>query len=620
MCGIVGYVGDKKATSVIVDGLRRLEYRGYDSAGIAVLEGTNGTSKLAVRRASGKLRNLEEVIRLSPVDGTYGIGHTRWATHGRPTEENAHPHRDGTGEFAVIHNGIIENYMQLKQKLQDEGVDFVTETDTEVIPHLVAKYFKGNLEEAAREAIRQLHGVFAMAIISRKDPNKIITARQGPPVVIGLGQGEYFVASDVPAILSHTRDVIFLHDGDMAVLTPEGVKLTDFNGKTISRPVSRILWDPIMAEKGGYKHFMLKEIFEQPRAIRDTMLGRIGQETGRVFLDEMEISEKDFRDFEQVKIIACGTSWHAALAGKFMIERLSRVPVEVDYGSEFRYRDPIIAGKTLTVVVSQSGETADTLAALREAKSKGSKTLSICNVVGSMMTRESSGTLMTHAGPEIGVASTKAFTCQLTALFILAMHLGQIKGKLSDEQSKALMQQLLHLPAQMEAMLSAEQGYDELSKKLFRATDFLYLGRGIHFPMALEGALKLKEISYIHAEGYPAGEMKHGPNALIDGNLPVVVIATRDPQDPESQIRYEKTLSNIQEVKAREGIVVAIACEGDPDIGKVAEHVIYVPQTSELLLPILEVVPLQLIAYHVAVRRGCDVDQPRNLAKSVTVE
>jgi glutamine---fructose-6-phosphate transaminase (isomerizing) len=620
MCGIVGYVGDKKATSVIVDGLRRLEYRGYDSAGIAVLEGTNGTSKLAVRRASGKLRNLEEVIRLSPVDGTYGIGHTRWATHGRPTEENAHPHRDGTGEFAVIHNGIIENYMQLKQKLQDEGVDFVTETDTEVIPHLVAKYFKGNLEEAAREAIRQLHGVFAMAIISRKDPNKIITARQGPPVVIGLGQGEYFVASDVPAILSHTRDVIFLHDGDMAVLTPEGVKLTDFNGKTISRPVSRILWDPIMAEKGGYKHFMLKEIFEQPRAIRDTMLGRIGQETGRVFLDEMEISEKDFRDFEQVKIIACGTSWHAALAGKFMIERLSRVPVEVDYGSEFRYRDPIIAGKTLTVVVSQSGETADTLAALREAKSKGSKTLSICNVVGSMMTRESSGTLMTHAGPEIGVASTKAFTCQLTALFILAMHLGQIKGKLSDEQSKALMQQLLHLPAQMEAMLSAEQGYDELSKKLFRATDFLYLGRGIHFPMALEGALKLKEISYIHAEGYPAGEMKHGPNALIDGNLPVVVIATRDPQDPESQIRYEKTLSNIQEVKAREGIVVAIACEGDPDIGKVAEHVIYVPQTSELLLPILGVVPLQLIAYHVAVRRGCDVDQPRNLAKSVTVE
>ena len=620
MCGIVGYVGGQKATAVIVDGLRRLEYRGYDSAGIAVLEGTNGTSKLAVRRASGKLRNLEEVIRLSPVDGTYGIGHTRWATHGRPTEENAHPHRDASGEFAVIHNGIIENYMQLKQTLQDEGVTFVTETDTEVIPHLVAKYFKGNLEDAARETIRQLHGVFAMAIISRRDPNKIITARQGPPVVVGLGVGEYFVASDVPAILSHTRDVIFLHDGDMAVLTPDGVKLTDFHGRPISRPITRILWDPIMAEKGGYKHFMLKEIFEQPRAIRDTMLGRIGQDTGRVFLDEMEISEKDFREFEQVKIIACGTSWHAALAGKFMMERLARIPVEVDYGSEFRYRDPIIAARTLTVVVSQSGETADTMAALREAKSKGSKTLSICNVVGSMMTRESSGTLMTHAGPEIGVASTKAFTCQLTALFILSMYLGQVRGKLSEDQSRKLMQQLLHLPAQMEAMLSSDMGYDELSKKLFRATDFLYLGRGIHFPMALEGALKLKEISYIHAEGYPAGEMKHGPNALIDGNLPVVVVATRDLEDPESVVRYEKTLSNIQEVKAREGIVVAIACEGDLEIGKFVEHVLYVPTTSELLLPILEVVPMQLIAYHIAVRRGCDVDQPRNLAKSVTVE
>jgi glucosamine--fructose-6-phosphate aminotransferase (isomerizing) len=620
MCGIVGYVGDKKATPVIVDGLRRLEYRGYDSAGIAVLEGSNGTSKLAVRRASGKLRNLEEVIRLDPVEGTYGIGHTRWATHGRPTEENAHPHRDVSGEFAVIHNGIIENYMQLKHELQQEGVEFVTETDTEVIPHLIAKHFKGNLEDAARQAISRLTGVFAMAVISRRDPDKIITARQGPPVVVGLGEGEYFLASDVPAILSHTRNVIFLHDGDMAVLTPSGVKLTDFAGRSISRPVSRILWDPIMAEKGGYKHFMLKEIFEQPRAIRDTMLGRIGQETGRVFLDEMEISEKDFREFEQVKIIACGTSWHAALAGKFMIERLARIPVEVDYGSEFRYRDPIIAPRTLTVVVSQSGETADTLAALREAKQKGAKTLSICNVVGAMMTRESSGTLMTHAGPEIGVASTKAFTCQLTALFILGMYLGQVRNKLSAEQSQSLMHQLLHLPAQMEAMLQHDPGYDELSKKLFRATDFLYLGRGIHFPMALEGALKLKEISYIHAEGYPAGEMKHGPNALIDGNLPVVVVATRDPEDPESQTRYEKTLSNIQEVKAREGIVVAIACEGDEDIGKVAEHVIRVPATSELLLPILEVVPLQLIAYHVAVRRGCDVDQPRNLAKSVTVE
>jgi glucosamine--fructose-6-phosphate aminotransferase (isomerizing) len=617
MCGIVGYIGPRKAVPIILDGLKRLEYRGYDSAGLAVLDGDNG---LAVRRASGKLRNLEDVLKLNPVDGPYGIGHTRWATHGRPTEENAHPHRDCHGDIVVVHNGIVENYLALKRQLVAEGHKFVTETDTEVIAHLVEKHYDGNLEGAVRDAVRQLTGVFALSVISRKDPYKIVAARSGPPVVVGLGDGEYFVASDVPALLSYTRDMFFLADGDLAVLTRDGVHLTDFNGRPVKRQVTHILWDPIMAEKGGYKHFMLKEIFEQPRAVRDTTLGRVGQESGRIFLDEMDISPKEFKEFRQVRIIACGTSWHAALAGKFMIERLARVPVEVDYGSEFRYRDPILGRDTLTVVISQSGETADTLAAQREAKHKGSKTLAICNVVGSMITREAAGTLITHAGPEIGVASTKAFTGQLTALFLLAMYLGQARETLSGEKSRMLVDKLLRVPAQLESILRGDALYEDLTKALFRATDFLYLGRGVHFPIALEGALKLKEISYIHAEGYPAGEMKHGPNALIDGNLPTVVLATRDRDDEMSCLLYEKTLSNIQEVKAREGIVVAVVCEDDDEAARVADHVITVPRTDELLLPILEVVPLQLLAYHIAVRRGCDVDQPRNLAKSVTVE
>src|SRR5580700_3835232 len=555
MCGIVGYIGNRKAVPIILDGLRRLEYRGYDSAGIAVL---NGDNQLAVRRASGKLRNLEDAIRVNPIDGPYGIGHTRWATHGRPTEENAHPHRDCKGEIVVVHNGIVENYLHLKHQLQLEGHKFVTETDTEVIAHLVEKHYEGNLEEAVRKAVKELSGVFALGVIASSDPNKIIAARSGPPVVVGLGDGEYFVASDVPALLSHTRDMFFLADGDVAVLTDGGVHLTDFNGRQVKRQVSHILWDPIMAEKGGYKHFMLIEIFEQPRAVRDTTLGRVGQESGRIFLDEMDISPREFREFTQVRIIACGTSWHAALAGKFMIEKLARLPVEVDYGSEFRYRDPIIDDDTLTVVISQSGETADTLAAQREAKSKGSKTLAICNVVGSMITREAAGTIYTHAGPEIGVASTKAFTGQLTALFLIAMYMGQVRETLDDKTSHKLVEQLLHIPSQLEELLRRDAIYEDLSKALFRSSDFLYLGRGVHFPIALEGALKLKEISYIHAEGYPAGEMKHGPNALIDGNLPTVVIATRDPSDEMSRMLYEKTLSNIQEVKAREGIVVAV--------------------------------------------------------------
>jgi glutamine---fructose-6-phosphate transaminase (isomerizing) len=617
MCGIVGYIGTQKAVPIILEGLKRLEYRGYDSAGLAVY---CEDEQLAVRRAKGKLRNLEQAIRVNPVDGAFGIGHTRWATHGRPTEENAHPHRDCKGDVVVVHNGIVENYMALKQQLQAEGHEFKTETDTEVIAHLVEKHFQGNLEQAVRAAVKELTGVFALAVISRLEPNKIVAARSGPPVVIGLGDNEYFVASDVPAILAHTQDMFFLADGDVAVLTPGGVQLSDFDGRPVSRQVSHILWNPIEAEKGGYQHFMLKEIYEQPRAVRDTTLGRVGQETGRIFLDEMDISPAAFARFRQVKIIACGTSWHAGLAGKFMIERLARLPVEVDYGSEFRYRDPIVDEQTLTVVISQSGETADTLAAQREAKAKGSPTLAICNVVGSMITREAAGTLYTHAGPEIGVASTKAFTCQLTALFILAMHLGQSNQRLEESASKCLVQELLRLPSKMESVLSNDAVYESLARNLHHLRDALFLGRGIHYPIALEGALKLKEISYIHAEGYPAGEMKHGPNALIDENLPVVVLATCDPASRESRVLYEKTVSNIQEVKAREGIVISVVTEGDEDARKPSDYVIEVPAVPELLSPILEIIPLQLLAYHIAVRRGCDVDQPRNLAKSVTVE
>ncbi len=624
MCGIVGYVGKKSVVPIIIEGLRRLEYRGYDSAGIAVAGNGNG---LQLRRAEGKLRNLEEAIRLKPLDGTYGIGHTRWATHGRPTEENAHPHRDCTGKIVVVHNGIVENYLSLKKKLTEEGHKFTTETDTEIIAHLIEKYSinSGNgtrpsLEDAVRQTVKQLTGVFALAVISTDEPNKIVAARNGPPAVIGLGNDEYFVASDVPAILYHTRDIFFLADGDMAVVTADGVQLTDFDGKPVVRQIQHVMWDPILAEKGGFKHFMLKEIYEQPRAVRDTTLGRVSQDTGHIFLDQMEISEAEFRSASKINIIACGTSWHAGQAGKFMIETLARVPVEVDYASEWRYRNPIVDPGTITLVISQSGETADTIAAQREAKSRGSKTLAICNVVGSMITREAQGTIYTHAGPEIGVASTKAFTGQLTALYIFAMYLAQVRGSMSAEQARAAMLELTRIPAKLENILTHDEACDELAKRYQKVHDFLFLGRGIHYPIALEGALKLKEISYIHAEGYPAGEMKHGPNALIDENLPVVVIATRDVNNPGSVLRYEKTISNLKEVKARSGVVIALATEGDEEIKEAADHILYVPPAPEELSPILEIVPLQLLAYHIAVRRGCDVDQPRNLAKSVTVE
>ena len=622
MCGIVGYVGSKQVVPLIIDGLRRLEYRGYDSAGIAV--GGNGDG-FALRRAPGKLKNLEEVIRQHPLEGTYGIGHTRWATHGRPTEENAHPHRDCTGRVVVVHNGIVENYLALKQELAAQGHKFVTETDTEVIAHLVEQELASGkpmpLEQAVRRAARRLNGAYALSVLCADEPDTIVVARSGPPVVVGLGEGEYFVASDVPGILHHTRDLYFLADGDVATLTRDGVALTDLDGNPIERAVQRITWDPIQAEKGGYKHFMLKEIFEQPRAIRDTTLSRVSLDTGKVFLSEMKISDEEFRRAGKINIAACGTSWHAATAGKFMIERLARVPVEVDYASEYRYRDPIADPTAIGLLITQSGETADTIAAQREMIAKGSKTIAICNVVGAMIAREAHGAIYTHAGPEIGVASTKAFTAQLVALFLFAVHLAQTRGTLSEDESKTLLEGLSLLPGKVsDALAAADSVCEQLAKTYSTARDFLFLGRGIHYPIALEGALKLKEISYIHAEGYPAGEMKHGPNALIDETLPVVVLATKDEGNRDSQLRYEKTLSNIQEVTARSGKVIAVAIEGDEEIRQLVDHVLYVPPAPELLLPVLEVVPLQLLAYHIAVRRGCDVDQPRNLAKSVTVE
>jgi len=619
MCGIVGYVGNKQVVPLIIEGLRKLEYRGYDSAGIAVVDENH---KLEIRRAEGKLRNLEEALRQRPLDGSYGLGHTRWATHGRPTEENAHPHRDCTGRVVVVHNGIIENYLQLKDELRKTDHQFVTETDTEIVAHLIEEHLRhgDTFEGAIRKMVQQLRGIFALSMLSAEEPDTIISARQGPPVVIGLGDGEYFVASDIPAILQHTRNIFFLNDGEIAVMTKKSVRVTDFAGNHVEPVKQNITWDPIEAEKGGFKHFMLKEIYEQPRAVRETVEGRISHNTGRVFLDEMKISEADFKRFTSIKIAACGTSLHAGLAGKYMIEQLARVNVDVDYASEFRYRDPVLDENTLLLVISQSGETADTIAALREVKDRGVKVLSICNVQGSMVTREADGTILTHAGPEIGVASTKAFTSQMIALYLLGLYLGQLRGTLSSEESLAHVQQLAELPVKMEHLLNRDAEIEALSKEFFRATDFLYLGRGINFPIALEGALKLKEISYIHAEGYPAGEMKHGPNALIDERLPVMFINTREQGNRASELRYEKTHSNIVEVKAREGIVICVLTEDDSMSSVVSDYIISIPASSDLLSPILSIIPLQLLAYHIAVRRGCDVDQPRNLAKSVTVE
>jgi len=617
MCGIIGYLGSKEVVPILLDGLRRLEYRGYDSAGVAVVR--NG--QIERRRSAGKLVNLEQAIDSQPLDGLYGVGHTRWATHGRPTEENAHPHQDCTGKIVVVHNGIIENYLDLKHELQKIGHTFVTETDSEVIAHLIEQEMNAvshlTLEDAARQALLHMRGLFAFVAISSDDPEKIIAVRNGPPIVVGLGDNEFFVASDTPAILSHTRDVVFLGDEEMAVVTRRGVEFTNFAGTPVSKATQRVLWDPVMAEKSGYRHFMLKEIFEQPRAAEETLLGRVSLDTGKVFLEEIAISEADLRNVNKVALVACGTSWHAALVGKFLIERFAGLPVEVDYGSEYRYRDFIVDRNTLVVIITQSGETADTLAALREARKKGARSLAICNVVGSMATRESEGTIYTHAGPEIGVASTKAFTSQLVALNLLALFLGQMKGSLREADARSHLTALMQLPKQMEHALKSSGMVEEIAGRFFNRTDFLFLGRGINYPIALEGALKLKEISYIHAEGYPAGEMKHGPIALIDSNMPVVSIAPNDHV-------FEKMLGNIQEVKARGGSVIAITTEGHDTLKSILDPaqdaMIALPRVPAMLSPIAMVLPLQLLAYYVAVRRGCDVDQPRNLAKSVTVE
>ncbi|MEE9304917.1 MAG: glutamine--fructose-6-phosphate transaminase (isomerizing) [bacterium] len=607
MCGIIGYVGHQQVVPVLLEGLKRLEYRGYDSAGIAIL--SNGA--LAVRRCKGKIRQLEELLKGETISGTVGIGHTRWATHGRPSEENAHPHR--SGGIVVVHNGIIENYLTLKHALEAEGRVFASETDTEVIVHLIDRAFAGNLEAAVRQALKEVEGAYSIAAIAESDPDKVVVARMASPLVVGLGQGEYLVASDIPAILHHTRDVLFLDDGEVATATPEGVTITTLDGTPVTKEVKQVLWNPVMAEKGGYKHFMLKEIFEQPRAIWDTIRGRLSQETGSVVLHEMNLSDEYVSRLQKIALVACGTSYHAALVGKYLLEQVCGLPVEADIASEFRYRDPLVDDTTLGVFISQSGETADTLAAVREAKRKGTHVLSICNVMESSISRESDGVLYTHAGPEIGVASSKAFTAQLAALYMLSIYLGRARGRLSEEAGSEMIQALVEVPKHVEDILEQDALYEELARHFADRNDFLYLGRGINYPIALEGALKLKEISYIHAEGYPAGEMKHGPIALIDESMPVVVLAPRDAV-------YEKMLSNIEEVKTRDGIVIAFTDEGNEELEGKVNHLFTVPQTTPLLMPILLSIPMQLIAYHIAVRRGCDVDQPRNLAKSVTVE
>ena len=609
MCGIVGYIGSQAATPIVLDGLRKLEYRGYDSAGIATIN----QGEVHICRAEGKLVNLEEKLVDRPLPGQPGIGHTRWATHGRPSEINAHPHY--AGGFVVVHNGIIENYLDLKTRLRSQGHHFNSDTDTEIVAHLVEQHYKecGDFEAAVRKALGEVRGAYAVAILCEKEPGKLIAAKQGSPLVVGQGQSEFFIASDVPAMLAHTREVIFLEDGELVVFTAATMEITTLAGTPVEKTPKTITWSPVMAEKGGYRHFMLKEIYEQPRAIVDTIAGRIREDHTEVFLEDLGMEDDFLRDVERIYIVACGTSWHAALVGKFLLEKHARIPVEVDIASEFRYRDPLVNAKTLTLLISQSGETADTLAALREAHGKAGKVLAICNVVESSIARESDGVIYTHAGPEIGVASTKAFTTQLVALYLFTLHMGRLRGNLDQELSRSMLEALVGLPGKVEECLVLNDAIEQAAQGLMHAHDFLYLGRGNQYPIALEGALKLKEISYIHAEGYPAGEMKHGPIALIDEQLPVVVIA------PHNET-VEKVAANMEEVQARGGRVVVVTDRASTGLADKAETVLIVPSIVDDLMPVLTSIPLQLLAYHIAVLKGTDVDQPRNLAKSVTVE
>ena len=608
MCGIIGYIGHREAAPVLLQGLKRLEYRGYDSAGVAIFNG-----KIEVRRSVGKLTNLDQLLRESPVLGAVGMGHTRWATHGRPSEANAHPHR--AGKIVVIHNGIIENYLELRHELAGKGRTFSSETDTEVISHLIDDYVQEGLTftHATREALQRLEGAFSIVALCEDEPGKILAAKNATPIVIGLGEGENFVASDVPAILDYTRKVAFLDDGEMAEITRDSVTITDFHGHPIERTPRQITWDALTAQKGGYKHFLLKEIHEQPQAIIDTMRGRLLVNEGEVSLGELEEYATVLDSVKRISLVACGTAWHACLVGKFYLEELARIPAEVDYGSEFRYRHSPLDSGTLVLAVSQSGETADTLAALEGGKAHGAKTLAICNVVDASIPRKADITIYTHAGPEISVASTKAFITQVTALYLLAVYLGRRRGVLDKTRSSKLIEDIVNLPHQVQEVLRKEKQIEKVAKKYGQAKDFLYLGRGVNYPIALEGALKLKEISYIHAEGYPAGEMKHGPIALIDEEMPVVVLLPKDPV-------YAKTLSNMKEVEARGGRIIAITDTRSPELEEIAWEILDVPSTNHLLMPILLTIPQQLLAYHIAVYRGTDVDQPRNLAKSVTVE
>ncbi len=609
MCGIVGYIGAQQASPIVLEGLRRLEYRGYDSAGIATFD----DGHIEIRRAEGKLSNLEQQLRERPVTGSLGIGHTRWATHGRPSEINAHPHK--AGDIVVVHNGIIENYLDLRERLRGQGHVFSSETDTEIIAHLVDEHYRaiGDFVSAARAALKEVRGAYAVAMLCEQEPDKLVAAKLGSPLVVGQGQGENFVASDIPAMLSHTREMIFLEDGEMVVFTIDELKFTTLEGAPVEKKPRTITWTPLMAEKGGYRHFMLKEIYEQPRAIADTLAGRIREEAGDIYLEDLDLDDETLCSMDKINIVACGTSWHAALVGKFLTEKLARVPVEVDIASEFRYRDPIVTPRTLTVLISQSGETADTLAGLREAKGKGGRVVSICNVVDSSIARESDGVIYTHAGPEIGVASTKAFTTQLVALVLFACKFGRVRGTLDENECRLMGEELVKLPRKIEEALEQDAAIEDVAKVYMNARDFLYLGRGNQYPIALEGALKLKEISYIHAEGYPAGEMKHGPIALIDEELPVVVLV------PNNETR-EKVISNMQEVRARAGQVIAVTDLDDRLVRDNADHVLTFPGIRDELMPVILSIPMQLLAYHVAVLKGTDVDQPRNLAKSVTVE